>query len=29
MGIFSKLFAKPEEIAPNALYAPWRGKPSQ
>lgn len=26
MGIFSKLFAKPEEIAPNALYAPMAGK---
>lgn len=26
MGIFSKWFAKPEEIAPNALYAPMAGK---
>lgn len=26
MGIFSKLFAKPEEIDPNALYAPMAGK---
>lgn len=26
MGIFSKLFAKPEEIDQNALYAPMTGK---
>lgn len=26
MGIFSKLFAQPEEIDPNALYAPMAGK---